>query len=183
MSVFGYARVSTAGQNLDVQLEALADCDQVFQEKLSGATKDRPALARLLATVEAGDVLKVTKLCRLARNTRHLLEIVEYLDERDVALQVVNLGIDTSSSTGRLMLTMIGAVAAFERQLLLERQAEGIALAKQKGKYLGRKPTARAKSEEVLSLLQDGHSKPAVAKALNISISSVYRIVNYSMNK
>ncbi|WNJ95423.1 recombinase family protein [Vibrio ruber] len=176
MAVYGYARVSTTGQNLDAQLAALADCDHIFQEKRSGADKDRPELENLLNTVRAGDIVKVTKLCRLARNTRHLLEIVELLDEEEVGLQVLNLGIDTTSSTGRLLLTMIGAVAAFERSLLLERQAEGIAIAKAKGKYTGRQATARAQSDEVLELLQQGHSKQAIADKLGISRSSVYRI-------
>lgn len=183
MAIIGYARVSSEGQNLEVQLKALSDCDLIFKEKLSGSTKARPELEGLLETVQEGDVVKVTKLCRLARNTRHLLEIVEYLDECKVSLQVLNLGIDTSSSTGRLMLTMIGAVAAFERQLLLERQAEGIALAKQQGRYKGRKPTARDKSKEVLLLLEQGRSKEAVANKLNISVSSVYRIVRSKNNK
>jgi DNA invertase Pin-like site-specific DNA recombinase len=94
-------------------------------EKESGAKSERKELERLLEFVREGDTVKVTKLCRLARNTKHLLEVVDYLDEKKVSLQVLHLGIDTSSPTGRLMLTMIGAVAAFERELLLERQAEG----------------------------------------------------------
>lgn len=176
MTIYGYARVSTAGQNLDVQLRALFDCERIFKEKISGASKTRPELDCLLNIVNAGDIVKVTKLCRLARNTRHLLEIVEFLDDKKVGLQVLNLGIDTTSSTGRLMLTMIGAVATFERSLLLERQSEGIALAKAKGKYLGRKATAKAKTTEVINLLNDGYSKKVVANKLDISESSVYRI-------
>lgn len=176
MATLGYARVSTAGQHLDIQLTALQDCDVIYREKESGAKADRVELERLLKATRPGDVVKVTKLCRLARNTRHLLEIVEYFDGKNVALHVLNLGIDTSTPTGRLMLTMIGAVAAFERQLLLERQAEGIALAKTKGKYRGRKPTAMAKAQEVLELLSEGLSKPTIARMLDISVSSVHRI-------
>jgi DNA invertase Pin-like site-specific DNA recombinase len=149
MAIIGYARVSTASQSLDVQLSELSSCSKVFQEKESGAKATREQLELMLEFVRDGDTVMVTKLCRLARNTRHLLEIVEYLDQKKVALKVLNLGIDTSTSTGRLMLTMIGAVAAFERELLLERQAEGIAAAKRKGRYLGRKPTAMAKADEV----------------------------------
>lgn len=176
MATLGYARVSTAGQHLDVQLKALHDCDVIFQEKESGAKADRIELDRLLKATRSGDVVKITKLCRLARNTRHLLEIVEYFDSKNVALHVINLGIDTSTPTGRLMLTMIGAVAAFERQLLLERQAEGIALAKTKGKYRGRKPTAMAKALDVLDLISAGHSKLTISIMLDISVSSVHRI-------
>lgn len=178
MTIYGYARVSTTGQNLDVQLNALADCDCIFQEKRSGASKTRPELINLLETVQEGDTVKITKLCRLARNTRHLLEIVEFLDEQHVGLVILNLGIDTTSSTGRLMLTMIGAVAAFERSLLLERQAEGIAIAKAQGRYTGRKATAKAKSTEVLLLDAEGMSKQDIADTLGISRTSVYRIIN-----
>mgnify|MGYP000060337102 CR=1 FL=1 len=131
----------------------------------------------MLEFVRDGDVVVITKLCRLARNTKHLLEVVEFLDSKQIGLKVLNLGIDTSSPTGRLMLTMIGAVAAFERQLLLERQAEGIAIAKQKGKYLGRKPTAMSKTKEALSLINAGLSKTDTARQLNISNSSIYRIL------
>jgi len=101
---------------------------------------------------------------------------IEYLDDKKVSLQVLNLGIDTSSPTGRLMLTMIGAVASFERQLLLERQAEGIEIAKRKGKYRGRKPSARVKKKEINTLLANGYSKVKVAKELNVSLSSIYRL-------
>ncbi|HIF9094862.1 recombinase family protein [Vibrio splendidus] len=177
MANVGYARVSTAGQSLESQLEALRACDKVFQEKESGAKVERPQLVIMLDYVRDGDTITVTKLCRLARNTKHLLEIVEYLDQRGVSLVVLNLGIDTKSPTGRLMLTMIGAVASFERQLLLERQADGIAVAKQKGVYTGRKPTARGKKKEVLELANLGKSKADIARSLNISLSSVYRIL------
>lgn len=176
MAIIGYARVSTAGQNLDVQLAELSPCTKVFQEKESGAKKERKQLELMLEFVRDGDTVMVTKLCRLARNTRHLLEIVECLDQKKVSLKVLNLGIDTSTSTGRLMLTMIGAVAAFERELLLERQADGIAAAKRKGKYLGRKPTAMAKADEVKALLAEGVSKIEASNQLGISVSSIHRI-------
>ncbi|MDN3696396.1 recombinase family protein [Vibrio cortegadensis] len=176
MAIVGYARVSTTGQSLETQLSALADCELIFQEKASGAHSERQELARMLEYIREGDTVKVTKLCRLARNTKHLLEVVELLDSKKVSLQVLNLGIDTASPTGRLMVTLIGAIATFERQLLLERQAEGIALAKSKGKYKGRKPTARAKQTKVLELLAGGMSKSQVAKELGLSLSSVYRI-------
>jgi DNA invertase Pin-like site-specific DNA recombinase len=176
MAIIGYARVSTARQSLDVQLSELSSCSKVFQEKESGAKATREQLELMLEFVRDADTVMVTKLCRLARNTRHLLEIVEYLDQKKVALKVLNLGIDTSTSTGRLMLTMIGAVAAFERELLLERQAEGIAAAKRKGKYLGRKPTAMVKADEVKMLITEGISKKMIAESLGVSLSSIYRI-------
>ena len=167
--------VSTAGQSLDVQLGALKTCDKVFQEKESGAKAERPQLALMLDYTREGDTITVTKLCRLAHNTKHLLEIVEFLDDKGVSLLLLNLGIDTKSPTGRLMLTMIGAVANFERELLLERQAEGIAIAKAKGKYKGRKPISKNKVTEIKESFINGDSKKNIADKLNISLSSVYR--------
>ncbi|MEZ8233029.1 recombinase family protein [Vibrio splendidus] len=177
MANIGYARVSTSGQSLEAQLDALNICDKVFKEKESGANAERLQLSTMLDYVRDGDTVTVTKLCRLARNTKHLLEVVDYLEHKGVSLVVLNLGIDTKSPTGRLMLTMIGAVASFERQLLLERQAEGIAIAKVKGKYKGRKPSARYKLPEVQALLEQGLSKQEISRRLCISVSSIYRIL------
>ena len=177
MAIIGYARVSTTGQSLEQQLTALAECEKVFQEKVSGSKTDRPQLQAMLEFARSGDVLKVTKLDRLARNTRHLLEITDQLHAKGVTLQIQNLGIDTATPTGKLMLTMIGAIATFERELMLERQAEGIELAKQRGVYKGRKPTAMAKGEEVLSLAERGLAKAEIARRTGISLSSVQRIL------
>ena len=182
MALVGYARVSTGGQSLEVQLRALAECNKVFQEKVSGASDDRPQLTLLLDYVKEGDVVMVTKLDRLARNTRHLLEISECLQHKQVALRILNLGIDTSTPTGKLMLTMIGAIATFERELMLERQAEGIELAKRRGVYKGRKPTAMAKGNEVLALVAKGLPRTEIAKRTGISISSVQRILRSQSN-
>ncbi|EJN7218962.1 recombinase family protein [Enterobacter cloacae complex sp. 2024EL-00232] len=177
MATVGYARVSTTGQNLDTQLAALTGCEKIFREKISGAKDDRPELQAMLEFVREGDTVQVTKLDRLARNTRHLLEVSEYLQGKGVALNILNIGINTATPTGKLMLTMIGAIATFEREMMLERQAEGIALAKLKGKYKGRKATARNKSDEVIELLEKGLSKPEISRQLGISITSIYRII------
>ena len=177
MATVGYARVSTTGQSLDTQLEALSGCEKIFREKVSGAKDDRPELQAMLEFVREGDTVFVTKLDRLARNTRHLLEISEYLQEKGVALNILNIGINTATPTGKLMLTMIGAIATFEREMMLERQAEGIALAKLKGKYKGRKATARNQSKQVIELLEKGLSKPEISRQLGIGITSIYRIV------
>ena len=174
MATVGYARVSTTGQSLDTQLEALSGCEKIFREKISGAKDDRPELQAMLEFVREGDIVQVTKLDRLARNTRHLLE---YLQGKGVALNILNIGINTATPTGKLMLTMIGAIATFEREMMLERQAEGIALAKLKGKYKGRKATARSKSQEVIEMLEQGLSKPEISRQLGIGITSIYRIV------
>ena len=118
----------------------------------------------------------VTKLDRLARSVKHLGEIVEELEGKTVCLRILDLGLDTTNATGKLMLNVLGSVAQFEREMMLERQREGIAKAKREGKYKGRKPTARAKSSEVARLLAAGLSKRAVAEQLGISERSVYRI-------
>lgn len=180
MATVGYARVSTTGQSLDTQLEALSGCEKIFREKISGAKDDRPELQAMLEFVREGDTVQVTKLDRLARNTRHLLEVSEYLQKKGVALNILNIGINTATPTGKLMLTMIGAIATFEREMMLERQAEGIALAKIKGRYKGRKPTARDKSKEVIDMLAQGLSKPEISRQLGIGITSIYRIVQQS---
>lgn len=177
MATVGYARVSTTGQSLDTQLSALSGCEKVFREKISGAKDDRPELQAMLEFVREGDIVEVTKLDRLARNTRHLLEVSEYLQGKGVALNILNIGINTATPTGKLMLTMIGAIATFEREMMLERQAEGIALAKLKGKYKGRKATARNKTQEVLELVEKGMNKPDISRQLGIGITSIYRII------
>lgn len=177
MATVGYARVSTTGQSLDTQLEALSGCEKIFREKISGAKDDRPELQAMLEFVREGDVVQVTKLDRLARNTRHLLEVSEYLQGKGVALNILNIGINTATPTEKLMLTMIGAIATFEREMMLERQAEGIALAKLKGKYKGRKPTARSKAKEVIVLVENGTSKAEISHLLKIGITNIYRII------
>ncbi|PLX84776.1 MAG: integrase [Desulfuromonas sp.] len=177
--IVGYARDSTTGQKLDVQLEALekSGVTKHFTEKVPGVARNRPQLHTLLNSVREGDTVVVTKLDRIARNTRHLLEVVEQLKERGVTLKVLNSNLDTSTSRGEIMLTMLGAIAEFEREMMLERQAEGIAKAKAEGKYKGRKPTARAKANDVLRLAAKGYTRQSIADQLGIGVASVYRIL------
>src|ERR1039457_2632938 len=155
MAMIGYARVSTEDQHLDTQLEQLhqAGCKKIYKEKASGVKVDRPQLAAMLDYVREGDTVVACKLDRIARSTKHLLEIVETLESKGVAFRVLNINLDTSSPPGKLMLTMLGAIATFEREMMLERQREGIAKAKEKGKYKGRKPTAREKTGQVFKLI------------------------------
>jgi len=179
MPVIGYARVSTTDQNLSAQFEALkaAGAERIYQEKISGVKKDRLELKSLLDYVRDEDTVIVTKLDRIARSTKHLLDIVEQLQEKGVRFKVLNIDLDTSTPTGKLMLTMLGAIATFEREMMLERQAEGIAIAKLNGKYKGRKPTARMKAPQVMELMKQGSTKQAIADQLGIGIASVYRII------
>lgn len=179
MAIIGYARVSTKDQNLDAQLRLLteAGASKIFQEKVSGVKEDRPELAAMLEYIREGDVVIITKLDRIARSTKHLLSIADSLEKKGVEFRVLNINLDTATPTGKLMLTMLGAIATFEREMMLERQLEGIKEAKAKGKFKGRKPTARAKSEQVKELLSQGKTKETIAKELNIGIASVYRIL------
>jgi DNA invertase Pin-like site-specific DNA recombinase len=178
MARLGYARVSTQEQDLSAQLDQLqaAGVDKLFQEKASGVKQDRPQLALLLDYARENDTVVVCKLDRIARSTKHLLEIVEALDTKKVSFQVLNINLDTSTPTGKLMLSMLAAIGQFEREMMLERQREGINLAKASGAYKGRKATARAQSSKAMDLINQGMTKQAVAYQLKIGIASVYRI-------
>ena len=178
----GYARASTFDQTASVEAQerdlGAAGCEKVFQEQVSSVDKEkRTELAAALDYVRDGDTLVVTALDRLARSVRHLLEIVDDLEAKGAHLRILNLSLDTSDATGRLMLNMIGAIAQFEREMMLERQREGIAKAKAEGRYRGRKPTAREKADDVKELLSQGMGPSEVAEALGIGRSSVYRIM------
>ena len=184
--IIGYARTSTTEQvaGFEAQLELLknAGCEKLFQEQVS-ALKDREQLEAALDYVREDDIFIVTKIDRLARSTKHLLEIVDRLKAKKVTLRVLDIALDTSHPTSAFMLTMLGAVAQLEREMMLERQRIGVAAAKAQGKYKGRVPTARRKADEVLRLVADGKSKTQVAEELNIGIASVYRILAQQRNK
>jgi len=177
--LIGYARTSTADQDagLAAQVRDLkaAGVEKVFREQVSSVAK-REKLGQALDYLRDGDVLVVSKLDRLARSIRDLMEIVEAINGRGASLRILGLQLDTSTATGKLMLGILGSVAEFERAIMLERQREGIAKAKAEGKYKGRAPTARAKSQEVLKLLAAGKTEMAAALASGISRSSVQRI-------
>ena len=173
----GYARVSSTGQSLEVQLEALsfAGCEKVFAEKKSGRSKaDRVQLQECLDFVRQGDSLVVTRLDRLARSVGDLFEIVDRLAAKGVAFRCIQQsGVDTDTSSGRLMLAVLGAVAAFETDIRRERQMEGITRAKAAGVYKGRKPTVDV--ARVRQMKSDGLGAAAIAKQLGIGRASVYR--------
>jgi DNA invertase Pin-like site-specific DNA recombinase len=177
--IIGYARTSTIDQDagLEAQIRDLkaAGAQKIFQEQVS-AKGSRGGLTQALDYLRDGDTLMVTKLDRLARSIRDLMEIVDQVNAKEASLRILGMALDTSSATGRLMLGVLGSVAEFEREIMLERQREGIEKAKAIGRYTGRKPTARAKSEQVLRLLQAGKTETQVARELAISRSSVQRI-------
>jgi DNA invertase Pin-like site-specific DNA recombinase len=176
----GYGRTSGVEQQagLDAQFRNLktAGCEKIFSEQVSAVGK-RAQLEAALDFLRQGDTLVVTKLDRLARSTQHLLEIAERVRTKGADLSILNLG-DTSTATGRLMFTVIGAIACFERELMLERQREGIAKAKAEGKYKGRKATARARCAEIRALKAEGVRPVDIARALGIGRASVYRALS-----
>lgn len=182
----GYARTSTLDQKAGLaaqvrDLEAYG-CDDVISEEAS-AVGEREKLVATIRNLRTGDKLVVTKLDRLARNVRHLGELLETLDTKGAGLVILSMGgqqIDTTTATGRMMLNVMASVAQFEREMMLERQKEGIAKAKDQGKYTGRKPTAMNKADAVLSLLKSGMSKAKVCEQVGISRASLYRIIKES---
>lgn len=179
--LIGYSRTSTLEQEAGLEaqvrdLKALG-CEKIFQEQTS-SVGPRKALEDAIEFTREGDTLVVTKLDRLARSVPHMWELIGRLQAKRVALRIVNMGIDTNTPTGKLMLSVLGGVAEFEREMMLERQREGIAKAKSEGKYQGRKPTARAKADQVKELVAQGVAKREIAKRLNIGEASIYRILS-----
>ena len=178
--LIGYARTSTVEQlaGLEAQLKRLRDvgCEKVFQERVSSVAK-RDQLAAALDYARDGDVLVVTKLDRLARSVADLVDIGARIEGKGASLRVLDMDLDTKTPTGRLMLNLIGSIAQFERELMLERQREGIAKAKAEGRYKGRAPTAQRQVEKVKALSAEGLKPEVIAKRLGISRSSTYAIL------
>jgi DNA invertase Pin-like site-specific DNA recombinase len=176
--IVGYARTSmiNQGAGFEAQLRELQarGCEKVFSEQVSSVA-EREELTRALEFVRAGDVLVVCKLDRLARSMRHLLDIVDKLESKGVSLRILDMQLDTSSPTGKLMLQVVGAVAEWERSTMLERQREGIAKAKAAGKFKGRVPTAQRQFDQVRELSAQGVGPSDIAKRLGIGRTSVYR--------
>ena len=177
----GYARTSTTDQDAGLAAQerdlTAAGCTKLYAEQVSSVAK-RDRLAAALDFVRDGDVLVVTKPDRLARSTADLLGIVDKLTGKGVGLVVLSMGgerLDTRNPTSKLMLTILAAVATWERDIMLERQKEGIAKAKDDGKYRGRAPTAMRQAAEVRRLRDDGMAPSDIAKALGMARASVYR--------
>jgi DNA invertase Pin-like site-specific DNA recombinase len=180
MAVVGYARVSTVGQSLDVQIDKLTSrgCDKIYSDKKSGTTADRPELKQCLDYVRDGDKLVITKLDRLARSTLHLTQIAEKLRQKGVELEVLDQQIDTSSPTGKLLFNMLASIAEFETEIRKERQLEGIAKAKSKGTKFGAK--AKLSDEQIEQLKLDKADNVPISELIQkygISKASVYRLI------
>lgn len=178
-----YVRVSTIEQNEQRQIEALEkyNIDKWFSEKISGKNINRTELKSMLDYVRSGDTIHVLDFSRLARNLKDLLNIVELLEKKEVKLISIKENINTSTPTGKLMLTMIGAFAEFERQNILERQAEGIAIAKKEGKYKGRRKKEIDK-ELFIKLKKDYENRKLTkyqfAEALEVSRPTLNKLLN-----
>jgi DNA invertase Pin-like site-specific DNA recombinase len=178
--IVGYARTSTVEQVAGFEAQErelrVAGVERVFAEQISSVAT-RAQLEAALDFIRGGDVFVVTKIDRLARSVSDLCAIVKRVESKGSTLRILAINLDTATPTGKLMLNVLASVAQFEREVMLERQREGIAKAKGEGKYKGRAPTARAKSADVLRLAADGMTREAIAAQLGIGVASVYRVL------
>jgi len=176
----GYARTSTVDQKagLEAQLRDLTNlsCDKVFHEQLSSVDAKRIQLEAAIDYCRDGDILVCTKLDRLARSVADVVAIEARLKAKGASLLILDPAMDTSTPAGRLTFNVLASIAQFEREIMLTRHREGIAKAQSEGKYKGRKPTVRAKVNEIKALLAEGMRPTDVAKQLKIARSSVYRV-------
>ena len=176
----GYVRASTTDQNTARQEVLMAELgvDQVYIDRISGKNTERPELKRMMSFVREGDMVIVESISRFARNTRDLLELVEQLTRKQVEFVSRKEAIDTTTPSGKFMLTIFGAVAELEREYILQRQREGIAIAKSRGIYKGRKPIERPEFKQVVTLWRRGTITAVEAmKRLDMKPSTFYRKV------
>lgn len=174
----GYARVSTEDQNLDLQRRALtaAGCDQIFEDRVSGAIAERPGLAKAMAAANAGDVLVVWRLDRLGRSLPHLIDILRTLGDRQAGFRSLSEGMDTTTAGGRLIYNVMGALAEFERSLIVERTTAGMSAARARGVVVGRrKALTPAQIAHARMLIAGGETPTVVARSLNVGRSTLYR--------
>ncbi|KQQ83645.1 recombinase family protein [Aureimonas sp. Leaf324] len=180
MAIVGYARVSTDGQTLDGQVEQLtaAGADRIVQETASGAKTDRSGLAKLLNALQPGDVLLVTRLDRLARSTRDLLNVLAAIADAGAGFRsLADTWADTTTAHGRLMVTILGGLAEFERELIKARTSEGRQRAKELGVHLGRKPKLTPyQVREARKRLEGGETATSIAKSFNVHRSTIDRL-------
>lgn len=176
--IIGYLRTSTVEQQAGLEAQerdlTAAGAERLYREQVS-SVGERKALEEAIDFAREGDVLCVTKLDRLARSVPHLCELIATLERKRVSLRILNMGLDTATPSGKLMLNVFGAVAQFEREMMLERQREGIAKAKAEGRYKGRKPKAREQREQIVEMARNGVSGRLIAEKLGISLRSVRR--------
>ena len=174
--IVGYARVSTTDQSLDVQMDELMahGCDRIFQDQATGTSRARAGLVEMMQFVRDGDTIVVSRLDRFARSLTDLFQLLDELNRKGVAFQCVHQSIDTSSSTGKLTLAILGAVAEFENDIRKERQRAGIAKAKANGVYKGRR--AAIDGRKVLEMSSQGMTASEIAAEIGCHRQSVYRL-------
>ena len=181
---YGYGRISTVGkhQKLDRQLKVLMDnvegllLENIYTDKITGTVKDRPGLNKLKSKLQSGDELWVESLSRLSRSTQDLLEQISEFNENGIIFHSIKENFDFSSATGRLLLSMIAAIVAFERDLIAERVKEGVEVARLKGKRIGRPPVSQGKLDNAVKLYNSGsYSVKAILDMVGISKSSLYK--------
>lgn len=174
----GYVRVSTNDQNTALQINALnsAGCEQIFEDKISGKTSDRPGLNKLLKTLSPGDTLVVWKLDRLGRSMRHLVTLIEELRQRGVNFRSLTDSIDTSSPMGRFFFHVMGALAEMERELIVERTRAGVEAARAQGRIGGRRPKLTPEQwAQAGRLIASGETRQRVAIIFDVGISTLYK--------
>lgn len=179
MAKFGYARVSTLDQDLEIQQQRLTKegCSLIRSEKVSGGSRDnRTELATILEFLRPDDELVVTRLDRLGRDTRDVLNIIHECEQRSAFVTVLDPFVSTKGEMGQIVMTVLGMVAQMERRFIKERQREGIERAKQQGKYKGGRH--RIDREEIWRMKKDGHGPAAIARALRCSRMQVYRVLD-----
>lgn len=185
-NLIGYARVSTWDQTTELQLDALQDagCLRVFEETASGTKTDRPQLAAALDFVRPGDTLVVWRLDRLGRSLKHLMETVAWLGDRDVGFRSLHESIDTTTSTGRLVFHIFGALAEFERDLIVDRTRAGLMAARERGSRPGRRPSLSSDQVAVVrQMAAEGRlTTSAIAEVVGVSRATVYRCLTTSSN-
>ena len=178
--IYGYARVSTADQNLDRQTDALKNykVDKIFCEKISGTKKNRPELDKLLSEVGSGDTIVIESLSRLGRSVKNLAELMEFFNENNIRLVSLKETIDTTSSTGRLLFTIISSLSQFERDVLAERTSEGLKAARARGRFGGRPKTANEKLNKAIALYKTKeYTITEITELTGVSKSTLYRSV------
>jgi len=180
--IYGYARVSTSEQKIDMQTEALAGAGavQIFaDEGVSGTLAKRPGLDALLAEVSAGDVVLVWKLDRLGRSARNLLELAELLKSKGVSIRSLQDGIDTSGPLGGFLLTILGAVGELERETIRERVVAGMQAGRRRGEHQGRKPKlSRQARQDVVDSTANGVAAKDLARRYGVNVATIYRVLS-----
>jgi DNA invertase Pin-like site-specific DNA recombinase len=176
----GYARISTADQNADLQKDALkkGGCEKIIAEQISGASTKRPKLERLLASLKSGDTLTVWRLDRLGRSLPHLIEVIRDIEGKGAHFQSLTEGINTTTAQGRLTFHLMGALAEFERSLIVERTQAGLEAARKRGVRIGRpKALTTAQIKHAKKLISSGERPAAVARSLGVNRSTLYRAI------